>query len=958
MPSYSFCKRLDRNRECDEALTTIQIDQNQLYVSEDSTLFDPRCAKIDTINQICLSPRFPYTLDIQTNSILHVPNSFCRLQLNSNCIQNYETFYIDSQTTFYYKLQNFINANLIEPQAIYDQEIKCLQPYVYQSSLKGCIPSKFNCNQNDGKTCICEQNQAVDSTGSTCSDQFQNCFMYGQVGQIQYCMTCNSGFYLYQNKCVPISSKNSPTCDTGSQLDLNSLKYLQTFLININPSINQDMSDPLYLIILKYSIDVLKDPKYLQFKGSNPNFTFNCEQAFISGIACTQSIQNLCIQCQNSDIYYIQQQGSQSSLNLKYEAFCGKSEDKNINNCKIISNNQCVLCKEQYMMNQQKQCVQGTDINCLTYDDQGNCLFCIQDFILINSKCNQMCDQGNVFTNTNSSTNCVPFNIEYQYCLISSQSQGCIQCPQGYFLDKDNQCNVNTNTNYCIVFDTSKNECKFCQKNFKYFNKICQGSLQQIQGLTFGNEGLSIDYYTMNQKGSYLDYDFNYQTCQTNNNLACNKCYQQYCLDKISNCPAGYGWSELYQKCFIQCQNGMLLNFLKCDNKKVCDNLFSCSNCSLVSNINDCGQKCSQGQYFSKLLNSCFFYCGNYQIAKDQSSCQSTTLCIDGLQWNNTDKKCYCQQWVIDSTGVSQCSNCSLVTDLSLCNNKCAIYQYYSATICMEYCGNAQISKQYQTCSKSNLCIDGFQWDTQNNQCSKQCSQSNCQIQCDQKTIDPYFNIQQCPNCSLVTNPQLCKNPCNNSQIYFQNSCMAYCGKGLVANGECQNSSTCVEGYVYQGNGYCDKQQSKSYESDQSNLNIDWSFSMTNVIVIAIIFLIITLFAIWVIKKLKNIPLIIKQNSQEMKKQQEEEYQILINQIEKQQFEIQTLNQLINTYQQVSTINQNEFDINPNNNQNQNFEEQSPSQHTIQIMMKNDNQQLEAQYSQQQLQSTPNLQNE
>ncbi|KAL4450338.1 hypothetical protein ABPG74_009044 [Tetrahymena malaccensis] len=784
MPSYSFCKRLDRNRECDEALTTIQIDQNQLYVSEDSTLFDPRCAKIDTINQICLSPRFPYTLDIQTNSILHVPNSFCRLQLNSNCIQNYETFYIDSQTTFYYKLQNFINANLIEPQAIYDQEIKCLQPYVYQSSLKGCIPSKFNCNQNDGKTCICEQNQAVDSTGSTCSDQFQNCFMYGQVGQIQYCMTCNSGFYLYQNKCVPISSKNSPTCDTGSQLDLNSLKYLQTFLININPSINQDMSDPLYLIILKYSIDVLKDPKYLQFKGSNPNFTFNCEQAFISGIACTQSIQNLCIQCQNSDIYYIQQQGSQSSLNLKYEAFCGKSEDKNINNCKIISNNQCVLCKEQYMMNQQKQCVQGTDINCLTYDDQGNCLFCIQDFILINSKCNQMCDQGNVFTNTNSSTNCVPFNIEYQYCLISSQSQGCIQCPQGYFLDKDNQCNVNTNTNYCIVFDTSKNECKFCQKNFKYFNKICQGSLQQIQGLTFGNEGLSIDYYTMNQKGSYLDYDFNYQTCQTNNNLACNKCYQQYCLDKISNCPAGYGWSELYQKCFIQCQNGMLLNFLKCDNKKVCDNLFSCSNCSLVSNINDCGQKCSQGY------------------------------------------------------------------------------------------------------------------------------------------------------------------------------CMAYCGKGLVANGECQNSSTCVEGYVYQGNGYCDKQQSKSYESDQSNLNIDWSFSMTNVIVIAIIFLIITLFAIWVIKKLKNIPLIIKQNSQEMKKQQEEEYQILINQIEKQQFEIQTLNQLINTYQQVSTINQNEFDINPNNNQNQNFEEQSPSQHTIQIMMKNDNQQLEAQYSQQQLQSTPNLQNE
>ncbi|EAR98611.2 MFS transporter, putative (macronuclear) [Tetrahymena thermophila SB210] len=332
MPLYSYCKRLDRNGECDEALSTLQIDQNQLIIKEDPSLFDPRCAKVDTVNLICISPRFPYTLDISRNYISHQLDSYCKIY-NDVCVQNYETFYITILNKNYFKLYNFINPNQIDPSAIYDQQIKCLKPFVYQSI--GCLPSNFNCNQHDSKTCLCEATQAVDSTGSTCSDQFQNCQMYGSIGQLQYCMACKSGFYLNQNICVPITLSNAPTCDSGYQLDQNGLNFLQTFLININPSISQDMSDPTFLIMLKYSIDFFKDPKYQQFKGSTPNFTFKCEQApstLVSG--CIQSISNICIKCQSSEIYYIQQLTSSPILNLKYQAFCDL--DIKLSNCKNV----------------------------------------------------------------------------------------------------------------------------------------------------------------------------------------------------------------------------------------------------------------------------------------------------------------------------------------------------------------------------------------------------------------------------------------------------------------------------------------------------------------------------------------------------------------------------------------------------------------------------------------------
>ncbi|KAL4450344.1 hypothetical protein ABPG74_009050 [Tetrahymena malaccensis] len=963
MPLYSYCKRLDRNRECDEALSTLKIDQNQLFVKEDQTNFDPRCAKIDTINNICISPRFPYKLDIISNQISHDLLNYCQLSKQGQCIKNYVTFFKKAFDQIYYQINNFINPNMIDPDVIYDVQIKCLSPYVFSSSAQGCIPTNFKCKQNDGIKCICQDGEAIDSTGSSCSKSFPNCLTFEQIGILEYCSACQSGYYLNQNQCVSFSSKNQPLCDSGYQLDQDSLNYLLDFLANINSQSSLDISDPNFLVMLRYSIEFLNDPKYSQFKGSNPNFVFSCQQIPQNPInQCIEYISDLCIKCLNSGVYYVKKSNSPgNNVGILYQSICGQSEDQGINNCQVIYNNQCVVCKELYVMNQQNQCVQGTIEKCLTYDSNGNCKFCLNDYIVVNNSCLSMCDQGKV------NPICLPFKQEQYGCLFHQYPQGCLQCPQ--------------------------------------VNNICYGSFQYVMGQISGYQGLSIDYYSVqnlcpsndrlcqyqNKKGYYLDYNFTQQECQLANAQPCNKCYKNICLDKIYQCPTGQGWSQTFNQCAIQCQNGkLLIPDIQCNyNQQACDNLLYCGSlCTLVTNINYCSQaniKCSKSQYYSNQFDTCFVYCGSYQIAQDSQSCSSTNLCIDGFQWDSQDNQCkQCTQIVLDANfNITQCQNCSFTIDNQQCNNNCSNNQYYTSksTVCQQYCGSGIIAYDQSGCQSSNQCIDGFSWSFQLSKCQKE-SQSQCQNSsdsyvkqcpncslvadtdtelcqnscnnskypfynqitktcmfycgkgvysdeqtncdtstncigklvwsdydqkclekiCEKKVYDQARNIYQCPNCSLVSNIELCQNNCKDSQFYFQSKCMTYCQNGFIASQQsrCESSNLCIDGLWFDEKAKQCNPISKNIEQQSNSGNNSNSSSIVNgndnknddknnlVLIIAIaivVVVIIFIFVIWVIIKFKGIVSKISSDKQELLKQQ----QILA----KQQLDVEAHNELI-----------------------------------------------------------------
>ncbi|KAL4495066.1 hypothetical protein ABPG72_015766 [Tetrahymena utriculariae] len=148
----------------------------------------------------------------------------------------------------------------------------------------------------------------------------------------------------------PIDIAKDFTCPEGYYYNFypNITNILQMLLININPIISKYIEGPLYLIMLKYSLDFSKDKKYFNYSYRNQfeKCRIGCQKRDSKVIGCIQQINDFYIQCKNSGIYYILQQPSSENISIKYQSICGQSEDLHIKNCKLISNNQCVTCKE------------------------------------------------------------------------------------------------------------------------------------------------------------------------------------------------------------------------------------------------------------------------------------------------------------------------------------------------------------------------------------------------------------------------------------------------------------------------------------------------------------------------------------------------------------------------------------------------------------------------------------
>ncbi|EAR98610.1 transmembrane protein, putative (macronuclear) [Tetrahymena thermophila SB210] len=245
--------------------------------------------------------------------------------------------------------------------------------------------------------------------------------------------------------------------------------------------------------------------------------------------------------------------------------------------------------------------------------------------------------------------------------------------------------------------------------------------------------------------------------------------------------------------------------------KSVCDQqlsnddlnigLIQCENCGIVQDIKYCSQPCliSTDIFYFSQKYQCVKYCGNGKIAFND--CNNTNQCIDGYQWNIPDQKCIqfqtCAQKMVDQNlQLYQCQSCYLVSDVQYCSQICKSTQYFSnqKKLCYDYCTDGKIASYFGVCQDSQLCIDGYQLNSQ-----KKCEKFICQTKIPTSdSFSAYF--YQCPDCS-ITIQNNCLNPClPGSEIYIfyskQSLCMIYCGNGIIAISKqgCLSSTLCMDG--------------------------------------------------------------------------------------------------------------------------------------------------------------------
>lgn len=97
---------------CEEALCTIQLDENGSYLSKNEGHSNDNCARVDKRTGECLYPRFNYSLDKKKQTIIKDTTTYCAIREDNSCIEYFSAFIptTNKQVTF---LSNFANPEKI-----------------------------------------------------------------------------------------------------------------------------------------------------------------------------------------------------------------------------------------------------------------------------------------------------------------------------------------------------------------------------------------------------------------------------------------------------------------------------------------------------------------------------------------------------------------------------------------------------------------------------------------------------------------------------------------------------------------------------------------------------------------------------------------------------------------------------------------------------------------------------
>ncbi|KAL4508011.1 hypothetical protein ABPG72_021384 [Tetrahymena utriculariae] len=325
----------------------------------------------------------------------------------------------------------------------------------------------------------------------------------------------------------------------------------------------------------------------------------------------------------------------------------------------------------------------------------------------------------------------------------------------------------------------------------------------------------------------------------------------------------------------------------------------------------------------------------------DTQNCLINDCLVDTFAAGLSDNFCFsCEGNKYANTAATACvlssATCSRQNnwhnaDCILCTNNQYKYASTDRTSCLV---------DNPSSSTSNQCQEGFQWSSQDKICKKICT-----------TVQTDSFVILCSNCSLVADSQSCSEKCQTLELPYyykkENKCMVYCLNKLIAQDKtsCKISTTCIDGFQWNNQlKICESQKDPSLTS-----STDYQNFFISIIVVLSFVLLIVLLIVYQIKILKISYSKSIEGSQNINKKLEySEQQILRLQVSvnELQQEIVNIKKKAKTNQYEASLNQaNEF---------QDLEEQPLSQQTIQIVMKNDNQQK--QYSHEYLQQAPILQ--
>ncbi|EAR90593.2 deoxyribonuclease II family protein (macronuclear) [Tetrahymena thermophila SB210] len=312
---------------------------------------------------------------------------------------------------------------------------------------------------------------------------------------------------------------------------------------------------------------------------------------------------------------------------------------------------------------------------------------------------------------------------------LSSDSNICIECDIGFYLDgnKCSRCQQN-----CEICTQNGNICTQCIENFE-LDKNSQCIPTCDQSCLTCSQPQDPDSCLSCSKGSYLTDDNN-----------CKKC-----ISPCTDCEKG-------DKC-TQCEQNYILKNYEC--LPICDK--SCLTCSSPKNPQSC-LTCEEGYYLNKITNECMI-CG-VDCAQCLESADNCTTCKDGFSFNN--KKCIKNE--VSKTKICHisCLTCTKDSDPNACSSCPPNLFLTNLNTCLPY----QCDKSCLTCSSPYnpqsclTCKGGYYL----NKITKQCM--NCGIDCAQ-CIESADNCTACKDGYILKNQKCVKSEINKVKT-CHNSCL------------------------------------------------------------------------------------------------------------------------------------------------------------------------------------------
>ncbi|CAD8089132.1 unnamed protein product [Paramecium sonneborni] len=703
-----------------------------------------------------------------------------------------------------------------------------------QTELKNCVNCQYTCSKNcincEFGICIeCDEEKGwyiqfdgtcnsicgdgiVTSLTEMCDDGNTNpsdgcnycqysCDLFCQVCVNSLCISCQNGYQLIQNKCIP-------NCQDGNL---------------VFP-------------------EQCEDGNIVPYDGC-----FNCQ--FQCSNNCIDCQFGICYKCNELNGWYLQEDRSCKSVcgdnilvleceecdNNNVDSFCDQCQLVCDQNCQQCQRGLCLVCIQGYkweyitqqcvIMQQDNICFVGNNqsydgcyeskLNC-----QQSCTLCSLDGCLEcntigwqldqqQKECKTVCGDGIIVLNYEEcddliDENCFSCKKKCQNSCLFCQNGDCMGCKKGWVLFIDKRCypisgdsyivgNEQCDDNNQIMFDgcyLSQNQCqisciicefgKCIQCNNGYYN--LNGKCQEIlnDGQIMGNEQCD-DMNLLAQDGCFHgQYD-----CPE----YCEHCHQGQCLkcSKISS-----QLDNLTNQCLSFCGDGYLANQEQCDdeNNIPYDGCYECKfQCNQFCQICENGIcfECQLGYSLNKLKNICDSVCGNGIITHNEE-------CDNG-----------------DLQLLNECSNCKLQ-----CQEQCIICVNGQCLECIQDGWQLNlIDMNCQPICGDQIVLGNEQCDDGNDKENDGCA--NCFFKCQDECTKCEFG--ECRECGY------------DGWELIVNECFPICGDYLVlGNEECDDgnmirSDGCFEcKYLCQDQctdcvgGYCKACNTRGWELNKNNV--------------------------------------------------------------------------------------------------------------------------------------------